>query len=72
MLYKLTIPKIMAMENVAQGNTTIDEEEAAIAINWQSDDSNNNGSNNSRSYESPEDELGYILQKRGDRKGSDE
>jgi hypothetical protein len=62
----------MAMENVAQGNTTIDEEEAAIAINWQSDDSNNNGSNNSRSYESPEDELGYILQKRGDRKGSDE
>jgi hypothetical protein len=62
----------MAMENVAQGHTTIDEEEAAIAINWQSDDSNNNGSNNSRSYESPEDELGYILQKRGDRKGSDE
>jgi hypothetical protein len=40
-------------------------------MNWQSDDSDNNGSDNSRSYENPEDELGYLLQKRGAQKGSD-
>jgi hypothetical protein len=62
----------MAMENVAQGHTTIDEEEVAVAMNWQSSDSNNNGSDNSGSYESPEDELGYLLQKREAQKGSDE
>jgi hypothetical protein len=50
---------------VAQGHTIIDEEEGVIAMNWQSSDSNNNGSDNSGSYESLEDELGYILQKRG-------
>jgi hypothetical protein len=55
----------MAMENAAQGHTTIDEEEVVIAMNWQSGDSNNNGSDNSGSYESPKDELGYLLQKRG-------
>jgi hypothetical protein len=55
----------MAMENAAQGHTTIDEEEVVIAMNWQSGDSINNGSDNSGSYESPKDELGYLLQKRG-------
>jgi hypothetical protein len=51
----------MATENVAQGHTTIDEEEATVAMNWQSGDSNNIGSDNSGSYESPEDELSYLL-----------
>jgi hypothetical protein len=51
---------------------SVDEEEAAVAMNWQSGDSNNNGSNNSGSYETPKDEFGYILQKRGAQKGSDE
>jgi hypothetical protein len=55
----------MATENATQGHTTVDEEEAAVVMNWHSGDSNNNGSDNSRSYESPEDELGYLLQKRG-------
>jgi hypothetical protein len=41
-------------------------------LNWQFGDSNNNGSKNSRSYENPEDELDYLLQKRGAQKGSDE
>jgi hypothetical protein len=55
----------MAMENTAQGRTTVDEEDVAVAMNWQSGDSNNNVSDNSRSYESPEDKLGYLLEKRG-------
>jgi hypothetical protein len=55
----------MTTENAAQGHTTVEEEEATIVMNWQSGDSNNNGSNNSGSHESPEDELGYLLQKRG-------
>jgi hypothetical protein len=62
----------MAMENAAERHTTADEEEVAIAMNWQSDDSDNNGSDNSGSYENLEDELGYLLQKRGAQKGSDE
>jgi hypothetical protein len=62
----------MATENAAQGHTTVDEEEVAIEINWQFGNSNNNGSDNCRSYENPEDELGYLLQKRGARKGLDE
>jgi hypothetical protein len=62
----------MAMENVTERHTTANEEEAAVAINYQSGDSNNNRSDNSGSYESPEDELGYLLHKRGARKGSDE
>jgi hypothetical protein len=62
----------MATENTAQGHTTIDEEEAIVAMNWQSDDSNNNGFDNSGSYESPEDKRSYLLQKRGAQKGSDE
>jgi hypothetical protein len=62
----------MAMENKAQGHTTVHEEEVVVELNWQFSDSNNNGSENSGSYENPEDELGYLLQKRGARKGSDE
>jgi hypothetical protein len=62
----------MATENAAQGHTTVDEEEATVELNWQFGDSNNNGSKKSGSYENPEDDLGYLLQKRGARKGSDE
>jgi hypothetical protein len=62
----------MAMENATERHTTSNEEEAAVEINLQSSDSNNNGSNNSGSYESPEDKLGYLLHKRGAKKGSDE
>jgi hypothetical protein len=62
----------MVMENVAQDHTTINEEEAAVALNCQSGNSNNNGSDNRGSYESPEAELGYLLQKRGAWKGLDE
>jgi hypothetical protein len=40
---------------------TANEEDAAVAINWQSGDSDNNGSDNSGSYENPEDELGYYI-----------
>jgi hypothetical protein len=62
----------MATENAAQGHTTVDEEEVTIEMNWQFGNSNNNGSDNCRSYENPEDELGYLLQKRGAQKGLDE
>jgi hypothetical protein len=62
----------MVTENVTEWGKTTNEEEAAVAINWQSGDSDNNGSDNSGSYENPEDEFGYLLQKRGARKGSDE
>jgi hypothetical protein len=55
----------MAMENATGRHTTADEEEGVVAMNWQSGDSDNNGSDNSGSYENPEDELGYLLQKRG-------
>jgi hypothetical protein len=55
----------MATENATERGKTANEEEAAIAINWQSGDSDNNGSDNSGSYENPEDELDYLLQKRG-------
>jgi hypothetical protein len=63
----------MVTENEAQGHTTINEEEVTVAMNYQSDDSNNNRSINNGSYESPVDELGYLLKKRGGaQKGSDE
>jgi hypothetical protein len=62
----------MATENATERGKTANEEEAAVAINWQSGDSDNDGSNNSGSYENPEDELRYLLQKRGAQKGSDE
>jgi hypothetical protein len=62
----------MAMENMAERHTIADEEEATVTMNWQSDNSDNNGSDNSGSYENPDDELDYLLQKRGARKGSDE
>jgi hypothetical protein len=51
----------MAMENAAQGHTTVDEEKVVVEMNWQFGDPNNIGSDNSRSYENPEDELGYLL-----------
>jgi hypothetical protein len=56
----------MAMENATERGKTANEEEAAVAINWQSGDSDNNGSDNSGSdnsgsYENPEDEHGYLL-----------
>jgi hypothetical protein len=57
----------MATENVTEHHTTANEEEAAVAMNLQSSDFDNSGS-----YESPEDELGYLLHKRGAQKGSDE
>jgi hypothetical protein len=59
----------MATENAAKRHTTADEEEAAVAMNWQSGNSDNNESDNSGSYENPEDELGYLLG--GAKKGSD-
>jgi hypothetical protein len=62
----------MVTENAAQGHSTVDEEEVVVELNWQFGDSNNNGSKNSGSYESPDDELGYLLQKRGAWKDSDE
>jgi hypothetical protein len=67
----------MATENATEWGKTANEEEVAVAINWQSGDSDNNGSDNSGSdnsgsYENPEDELGYLLQKREAQKGSDE
>jgi hypothetical protein len=55
----------MVMENAIERHTTADEEEVIVAMNWQSGDSDNNGSDNSGSYENPEDELSYLLQKRG-------
>jgi hypothetical protein len=51
----------MVMENAAQGHTIVDEEEVTVELNWQFGDSNNNGSENSGSYENPEDELNYLL-----------
>jgi hypothetical protein len=62
----------MAMENAAQGHTTVDEEEVVVELNWQFGDSNNNRSKNSGFYENPEDELDYLLHNRGAQKGSDE
>jgi hypothetical protein len=50
----------MATENATERHTTANEEEAAIAMNLQSGDSDNNGS-----YESPENELCYLLHNRG-------
>jgi hypothetical protein len=62
----------MAMENAAERHTTADEEDAIVAMNWQSGDSDNNGSDNGGSHENPKDELGHLLPKSGARKGSDE
>jgi hypothetical protein len=55
----------MATENAAEHHTTADEEVVTVAMNWQSDNSDNNESDNSRSYENSDDELSYLLQKRG-------
>jgi hypothetical protein len=62
----------MAMENAVECHTTADEEEAAVAMNWQFSDPDNNGSDNSGSHENPKDELGHLLHKSGAQKGSDE
>jgi hypothetical protein len=62
----------MVRENAAEHNATADEEEAVVAMNQQSGDSDNNGSDNSGSQENPKDELRPLLQKSGARKGSDE
>jgi hypothetical protein len=50
----------MAIGNASQGHTTVDEE-VTVELNWQFGDSNNNGSDNSGSYENPKDELDYLL-----------
>jgi hypothetical protein len=55
----------MTTENATERHTTANEEEVVVAMDWQSGNSDNNGSDNSGSYESPEDELGYLLHKRG-------
>jgi hypothetical protein len=55
----------MAKEYAAQGHTTVDEEVATATMNWQSSDSNNNGSDNRGSFESPEAKLISLLLKRG-------
>jgi hypothetical protein len=60
------------MENTTECHTTTNEEEVIAVINLQSGNSDNNGSNNSGSYESLEDELRYLLHKRGAWIGSDE
>jgi hypothetical protein len=62
----------MVTENATERQTTVNEEEPVVAMDWQSGDSDNNGSDNSGSYESLEDELSYLLHKRGARKGLDE
>jgi hypothetical protein len=49
----------IALENAAQGHTTVEEEED-IMKNWQPDGSGSDGS-----YHSAEDELGHLLEKRG-------
>jgi hypothetical protein len=62
----------MATENATERHTTANEEETTVAMNCQSDDSNNNGSDNSGSYDSLEDKLGYYYIRGGARKGLDE
>jgi hypothetical protein len=57
---------------VVERHTTADKKEAAIVMNWQSGDSDNNGSDNSGSPENPKDELEQLLQKSGAQKGLDE
>jgi hypothetical protein len=59
----------MATENAAERHTTTDEEEVVVVMDWQSDDSDNNGYDNSGSHENPKDELGHLLQKSGAQKG---
>jgi hypothetical protein len=54
----------MVTENATERHTAANEEEPVVAMEWQSGDSDNNGSDNSGSYESPEDELSYLLYKR--------
>jgi hypothetical protein len=55
----------MATENAIEHHTTANVEEPVVAMDCKSGDSDNNGSDNGGSYESSEDELGYLLHKRG-------
>jgi hypothetical protein len=52
---------------VAQGQTTVEEEEEDVMINMQSV-----GSGSLGSYESPEDEFTHLLPKKRVRKGLDD
>jgi hypothetical protein len=57
------------MENVAQGHTTVEEEdEVVIMKNLQSGDSDSS----SRSYHSPDDEFTHLLSKKRAQKVSDD
>jgi hypothetical protein len=58
----------MSMENVAQGHTTVKEEEEAVMKNLQLGGSGSA----SGSYHSPEDEFTHLLLKRRARKSSDD
>jgi hypothetical protein len=58
----LQLSVIMLTEKVAQGQTTVEEEEEDVMINMQS-----GGSGSSGSYESPENEFAHLLPKK--RKG---
>jgi hypothetical protein len=58
----------MLMEKVAQGHTTVEEEEGTVMMNMQS-----GGSGPSLgSYESLEDEFTHLLPKKRDQKGLDD
>jgi hypothetical protein len=60
---------IMSMENVAQGHTTVEEEDEAIIMkNLQSGGSGSS----SGSYHSPKDEFTHLLPKKRAQKGSDD
>jgi hypothetical protein len=60
----LQLSVIMLTEKVAQGQTTVEEEEEDVMINMQS-----GGSGSSGSYESPENEFAHLLPKKRVRKG---
>jgi hypothetical protein len=63
----LQLSVIMSTEKVAQGHTTIEEEQEAIMMNMQS-----GGSGSSGSYERPEDEFARLLPKKRVQKGLDD
>jgi hypothetical protein len=74
--YSVLIPQLfwsqLCYSGLKSGISFLGKRYFVVAMDWQSGDSDNNGSDNSGSYESPEDELGYLLHKRGARKGSNE
>jgi hypothetical protein len=60
---------IMSTKNMAQGHTTVEEEDEAIIMkNLQSGGSGSS----SGSYHSPKDEFAHLLPKKRVRKGSDD